>query len=216
MIYSQYELPQGGTLYIAKVSALYTPGLSEYRREIQGLLDHIAPRGSWFLEHFSSGAPYLVSARGEALTDHPISISHSGAYVALAIRHTGLKERSHFGIDLQIANDKLASIAPRFMFPSEHEHYELLLRSSKQDALEWLYTAWGLKEAAYKAYPLSVQRNLASNFIISPHNSASGEDYTVCVDCGGGHTSTLTCYRLCSILDSPYHLTYVSAGALNL
>ena len=108
------------------------------------------------------------------------------------------------------------------MSPAELAHYyQLLAAEEPQAAREWLYTVWGLKEAAYKAYPPKVQRHLATNYIVSPHDayvsasqrSDKGSDsitrYTICADEGDDRPTFLTGYRLRSITTAPYHLTYV-------
>ena len=115
------------------------------------------------------------------------------------------------------------------MSPTELAHYhQLLAAEESQAAREWLYTVWGLKEAAYKAYPPKVQRHLATNYIVSPHDapvstswsSDKGSDsitrYTICADEGDDRPTLLTGYRLRSITTAPYHLTYVldSGGAV--
>lgn len=222
MIYSQLDLPLGGTLYVAELPSGIVPSLSNYRSLTQQLLDEIAPREtSWRLTHLPTGAPRLDAPD----RDYSISLSHSGSYVALV-----LCEGQHgIGVDLQIASDKLPQIAPRFMSPAELAHYHHLLTAEKsQAAREWLYTVWGLKEAAYKAYPPTVQRHLATNYIVSPHDysvsasrsSDKGSDsitrYTICANEGNDRPTLLTGYRLRSITTAPYHLTYVldSGGAV--
>ena len=207
MNYSQLPLPLGDTLYIAELPPSIAPSLSTYRSLTQQLLDEIAPRESvWRLTHLPSGAPLLVSPDH----DYHISISHSGSYVALV-----LSEGPHgVGVDIQVASDKLPQVAPRFMSPTELAYYRHLTTS---EADEWLYTVWGLKEAAYKAYPIQVKRHLATNYIVSlPEVSRScgvGSEsfarYTVYADEGDDHPTLLTGYRLRSITTAPYHLTYV-------
>ena len=222
MIYSQLDLPQGGTLYVAELPSGIVPSLSNYRSLTQQLLDEIAPREtSWRLTHLPTGAPRLDAPD----RDYSISLSHSGSYVALV-----LCEGQHgIGVDLQIASDKLPQIAPRFMSPAELAHYHHLLTAEEpQAAREWLYTVWGLKEAAYKAYPPKVQRHLTTNYIVSPpdaslsasRSSDEGSDsitrYTIYADEGDDRPTLLTGYRLRSITTAPYHLTYVldSGGAV--
>ena len=215
MIYSQLDLPLGGTLYVAELPSSIVPSLSNYRSLTQQLLDEIAPREtSWRLTHLPTGAPRLDTPD----RDYSISLSHSGSYVALV-----LCEGQHgIGVDLQIASDKLPQIAPRFMSPAELAHYHHLLTAEEsQAAREWLYTVWGLKEAAYKAYPPKVQRHLATNYIVSPpdysvsasRSSDKGGDsitrYTICADEGNDRPTLLTGYLLRSITTAPYHLTYV-------
>lgn len=207
MNYSQLPLPLGDTLYIAELPPSIAPSLSTYRSLTQQLLDEIAPRESvWRVTHLPSGAPRLVSPDH----DYHISISHSGSYVTLV-----LSEGPHgVGVDIQVASDKLPQVAPRFMSPTELAYYRHLTTS---EADEWLYTVWGLKEAAYKAYPLQVNRHLATNYIVSlPEasrscgvESESFARYTVYADEGDDHPTLLTGYRLRSITTAPYHLTYV-------
>lgn len=217
MTYSQLDLPLGGTLYIAELPSDVAPSLSTYRSLTHQLLDEIVPRDTpWDLKHLPSGAPYLISPDH----DYSISISHSGSYVALAI----CEGQYGIGVDLQIASDKLARIAPRFMSPMELTHYEHLVASEELlKAREWLYTVWGLKEAAYKAYPLHVERDLATNYIVSPPEASvfsklySDEGngpivrYTVYADEGDDRPTLLSGYLLRSIATAPYHLTYVQA-----
>ena len=217
MTYSQLDLPLGGTLYIAELPSDVAPSLSTYRSLTHQLLDEIVPRDTpWDLKHLPSGAPYLISPDH----DYSISISHSGSYVALAI----CEGQYGIGVDLQIASDKLARIAPRFMSPMELTHYEHLVASEELlKACEWLYTVWGLKEAAYKAHPLHVERDLATNYIVSsPEASVSSElysdegngpivRYTVYADEGDDRPTLLSGYLLRSIATAPYHLTYVQA-----
>ena len=90
-------------------------------------------------------------------------------------------------------------------------------------ACQWLYTVWGLKEAAYKAHPLQVKRSLATNYIISSQNAGNppntyniyvdegGSSY---VDEGGASPKLLTGYLLRSITTAPYHLTFVQGGSV--
>ena len=222
MTYSQLDLPLGGTLYVAELPSDIVPSLSNYRSLTQQLLDEIAPRKtSWRLTHLPTGAPRLDAPD----RDYSISLSHSGSYVALV-----LCEGQHgIGVDLQIASDKLPQIAPRFMSPAELAHYHHLLTAEESQAVrEWLYTVWGLKEAAYKAYPPTVQRHLATNYIVSPpdysvsasRSSDKGSDsitrYTIYADEGDDRPTLLTGYCLRSITTAPYHLTYVldSGGAV--
>ena len=209
MTYSQLDLPLGGTLYIAELPSDVAPSLSTYRSLTRQLLDEVVPKGTpWQLKHHPSGAPYLIS------------ISHSGSYVALAI----CEGQYGIGVDLQIASDKLARIAPRFMSPMELTHYEHLVASEELlKAREWLYTVWGLKEAAYKAYPLHVERDLATNYIVSPPEASVSSEphgderngsilrYTVYADEGDDRPTLLSGYILRSIATAPYHLTYVQA-----
>lgn len=217
MTYSQLDLPLGGTLYIAELPSDVAPSLSTYRSLTHQLLDEVVPRDTpWELKHLPSGAPYLISPDH----DYSISISHSGSYVALAI----CEGQYGIGVDLQIASDKLARIAPRFMSPMELTHYEHLVASEElPKACEWLYTVWGLKEAAYKAYPLHVERDLATNYIVSPPEASvfsklySDEGngpivrYTVYADEGDDRPTLLSGDLLRSIATAPYHLTYVQA-----
>lgn len=217
MTYSQLDLPLGGTLYIAELPSDVAPSLSTYRSLTHQLLDEVVPRDTpWELKHLPSGAPYLISPDH----DYSISISHSGSYMALAI----CEGQYGIGVDLQIASDKLARIAPRFMSPMELTHYEHLVASEELlKAREWLYTVWGFKEAAYKAYPLHVERDLATNYIVSsPEASVSSElysdegngpivRYTVYADEGDDRPTLLSGYILRSIATAPYHLTYVQA-----
>ncbi|MDD6928270.1 MAG: 4'-phosphopantetheinyl transferase superfamily protein [Porphyromonas sp.] len=215
MTYSQLDLPLGGRLYVAELPFGIAPSLSNYRSLTQQLLDEIAPREtSWRLTHLPTGAPHLDAPD----LDYSISLSHSGSYVGLV-----LCEGQHgIGVDLQIASDKLPRIAPRFMSPAELAHYHQLLAAEEpQAAREWLYTVWGLKEAAYKAYPPKVQRHLATNYIVSPpdaslsasRSSDKGSDsitrYSICADEGDDRPTLLTGYLLRSITTAPYHLTYV-------
>lgn len=211
MNYSQLPLPLGDTLYIAELPASIAPSLSTYRSLTQQLLDEIAPRDAiWQLTHLPSGAPRLVSPDH----DYHISISHSGSYVALI-----LSEGAHgVGVDIQVASAKLPQVATRFMSPTELAYYRHLTTS---EANEWLYTVWGLKEAAYKAYPLQVKRHLATNYIVSPPEAtlSCGVEsepfarYTVSADEGNDRPTLLTGYLLRSITTAPYHLTYVQAVA---
>lgn len=210
MNYSQLPLPLGDTLYIAELPPSIAPSLSTYRLLTQQLLDEIAPRESaWRLTHLPSGAPRLVSS----YHDYHISISHSGSYVALVLS----EGQYGVGVDIQVASDKLRQVAPRFMSPTELAYYRDLTTS---EANEWLYTVWGLKEAAYKAYPLQVKRHLATNYTVSlPEASLScGVEsepfarYTVYADEGDDRPTLLTGYLLRSITTAPYHLTYVQAG----
>lgn len=215
MTYSQLDLPLGGALYVAELPSGIAPSLSNYRRLTQQLLNEIAPRETvWRLMHLPTGAPRLVSPD----RDYSISISHSGSYVALVICE-GLHG---IGVDLQIASDKLPQIAPRFMSPAELTHYHHLLAPEEPlVACEWLYTVWGLKEAAYKAYPPKVKRHLATNYIVSPpegsvsaslYSDERGDSiarYTIYADDGGDRPTLLTGYLLRSITTAPYHLTYV-------
>lgn len=207
MNYSQLPLPLGDTLYIAELPPSIAPSLSTYRSLTQQLLDEIAPRESvWRLTHLPSGAPRLISPNH----DYRISISHSGSYVALVLS----EGQYGVGVDIQVASDKLPQVAPRFMSSTELAYYRHLTTS---EADEWLYTVWGLKEAAYKAYPLQVNRHLATNYIVSlPEasrscgvESESFARYTVYADEGDDHPTLLTGYRLRSITTAPYHLTYV-------
>ena len=210
MNYSQLPLPLGDILYIAELPASIAPSLPTYRSLTQQLLDEIAPRESvWQLTHLPSGAPRLVAPDH----DYHISISHSGGYVALV-----LSEGAHgVGVDIQVASDKLPQVAPRFMSPTELAYYQDLTTS---EANEWLYTVWGLKEAAYKAYPLQVKRHLATNYTISLSEaslscgveSETFARYTVSADEGDDRPTLLTGYLLRSITTAPYHLTYVQAG----
>ena len=191
------------------------PSLSIYRSLTRQLLDEVVPKGTlWQLKHHPSGAPYLISPDH----DYSISISHSGSYVALAI----CGGQYGIGVDLQIASDKLARIAPRFMSPMELTHYEHLVVSEELlKAREWLYTVWGLKEAAYKAYPLHVERDLATNYIVSPPEASVSSElygdegngsivhYTIYADEGDDRPTLLSGYLLRSIATAPYHLTYV-------
>ena len=173
--------------------------------------------------HLPTGAPRLVSPD----RDYTISISHSGSYVALVL----CEGQCSIGVDLQIASDKLPQIAPRFMSPAELAHYHHLLAAEEpQVAREWLYTVWGLKEAAYKAYPPKVKRHLATNYIISlpessvsasPYSDEGGDSiarYTIYADEGDAPPTLLTGYLLRSITTAPYHLTYVldAGGAVLL
>ena len=210
MNYSQLPLPLGDTLYIAELPPSIAPSLSTYRSLTQQLLDEIAPRESaWRLTHLPSGAPRLVSSDH----DYRISISHSGSYVALVLS----EGQYGVGVDIQVASDKLPQVAPRFMSPTELAYYRHLTTG---EADEWLYTVWGLKEAAYKAYPLQVKRHLATNYTVSlPEASLScGVEsepfarYTVYADEGDDRPTLLTGYLLRSITTAPYHLTYVQAG----
>ena len=217
MTYSQLDLPLGGTLYIAELPSDVAPSLSTYRSLTHQLLDEVVPRDTpWELKHLPSGAPYLISPDH----DYSISISHSGSYVALAF----CEGQYGIGVDLQIASDKLARIAPRFMSPMELTHYEHLVASEELlKAREWLYTVWGLKEAAYKAYPLHVERDLATNYIVSPPKASVSSElysdegngpivrYTVYADEGDDRPTLLSGYLLRSIATAPYHLTYVQA-----
>lgn len=217
MTYSQLDLPLGGTLYIAELPSDVAPSLSTYRSLTRQLLDEVVPKGTlWQLKHHPSGAPYLISPDH----DYSISISHSGSYVALAI----CEGQYGIGVDLQIASDKLARIAPRFMSPMELTHYEHLVASEELlKAREWLYTVWGLKEAAYKAHPLHVERDLATNYIVSPPEASVSSEphgderngsilrYTVYADEGDDRPTLLSGYILRSIATAPYHLTYVQA-----
>lgn len=217
MTYSQLDLPLGGTLYIAELPSDVAPSLSIYRLLTHQLLDEVVPKGTlWQLKHHPSGAPNLISPDH----DYSISISHSGSYVALAI----CEGQYGIGVDLQIASDKLARIAPRFMSPMELTQYEHLVASEELlKAREWLYTVWGLKEAAYKAYPLHVERDLATNYIVSPPEASVSSGlysdegngsifrYTVCADEGDDRPILLSGYLLRSIATAPYHLTYVQA-----
>lgn len=219
MTYSQLDLPLGGTLYVAELPSGIVPSLSNYRSLTQQLLDEIAPREtSWQLTHLPTGAPRLDAPD----RDYSISLSHSGSYVALVL----CKGQHGIGVDLQIASDKLPQIAPRFMSPAELAHYHHLLTAEEsQAAREWLYTVWGLKEAAYKAYPPTVQRHLATNYIVSPpdysvsasRSSDKGSDsitrYTIYADEGDDRPTLLTGYLLRSITTAPYHLTYVETIA---
>lgn len=209
MNYSQLPLPLGDTLYIAELPPSIAPSLSTYRSLTQQLLDEIAPRESvWRLTHLPSGAPRLISPNH----DYRISISHSGSYVALVLS----EGQYGVGVDIQVASDKLPQVAPRFMSPTELAYYRHLTTS---EADEWLYTVWGLKEAAYKAYPIQVKRHLATNYTVSlPEASRScgvGSEsfarYTVYADEGDDHPTLLTGYRLRSITTAPYHLTCVQA-----
>lgn len=216
MTYSQLDLPRGGSLYITELSSALTPSLSTYRSLTQALLHEVAPRGTaWQIAHDDSGAPFLISANGAPLEGYSISVSHSGAFVALAIRQLTVKHPQRIGIDLQVASDKLALVASRFMSPLELDYYQRLTESADDpSAREWLYTVWGLKEAAYKAYPLRVKRCLATNFIIVPPQAdASNICYRIYADDGGDVPSLLEGYQLHSILDSPYHLTFVSRSS---
>ena len=210
MNYSQLPLPLGDTLYIAELPPSIAPSLSTYRSLTQQLLDEIAPRESaWRLTHLPSGAPRLVSSDH----DYRISISHSGSYVALVLS----EGQYGVGVDIQVASDKLPQVAPRFMSPTELAYYRHLTTG---EADEWLYTVWGLKEAAYKAYPLQVKRHLATNCTVSPPeaslscgvSSDSFARYTVYADEGDDRPTLLTGYLLRSITTAPYHLTYVQAG----
>lgn len=217
MTYSQLDLPLGGTLYIAELPSDVAPSLSTYRSLTRQLLDEVVPKGTpWQLKHHPSGAPYLISPDH----DYSISISHSGSYVALAI----CEGQYGIGVDLQIASDKLARIASRFMSPMELTHYEHLVASEELlKAREWLYTVWGLKEAAYKAYPLHVERDLGTNYIVSPPEASVSSEphgdegngpivrYTVYADEGDDRPTLLSGYLLRSIATAPYHLTYVQA-----
>ena len=207
MNYSQLPLPLGDTLCIAELPPSIAPSLSTYRSLTQQLLDEIAPRESvWRLTHLPSGAPRLVSPDH----DYRISISHSGSYVALVLS----EGQYGVGVDIQVASDKLPQVAPRFMSSTELAYYRHLTTS---EADEWLYTVWGLKEAAYKAYPIQVKRHLATNYTVSPPEasrscnvgSESFARYTVYADEGDDHPTLLTGYRLRSITTAPYHLTYV-------
>ena len=210
MNYSQLPLPLGDTLYIAELPPSIAPSLSTYRSLTQQLLNEIAPRESvWRLTHLPSGAPRLVSSDH----DYRISISHSGSYVALVLS----EGQYGVGVDIQVASDKLPQVAPRFMSPTELAYYRHLTTS---EADEWLYTVWGLKEAAYKAYPLQVKRHLATNYTVSPPEASLSCDvssdsfarYTVSADEGDDRPALLTGYLLRSITTAPYHLTYVQAG----
>ncbi|WP_297124434.1 4'-phosphopantetheinyl transferase superfamily protein [uncultured Porphyromonas sp.] len=215
MTYSQLDLPLRGTLYIAELPSGIAPSLSNYRSLTQQLLDEIAPgETAWQLMHLPTGAPHLVSPD----RDYTISISHSGSYVALVL----CEGQCSIGVDLQIASDKLPQIAPRFMSPAELAHYHHLLAAEEPQAdREWLYTVWGLKEAAYKAYPPKVKRHLATNYIISPpegsvsaslYSDEGGDSiarYTIYADEGDAPPTLLTGYLLHSITTAPYHLTYV-------
>lgn len=211
MNYSQLPLPLGDTLYIAELTPSIAPSLSTYRSLTQQLLDEIAPRESaWRLTHLPSGAPRLVSSDH----DYRISISHSGSYVALVLS----EGQYGVGVDIQVASDKLPQVAPRFMSPTELAYYRDLTTS---EANEWLYTVWGLKEAAYKAYPLQVKRHLATNYTVSPLEASLSwgvcsepfARYTVYADEGDDRPTLLTGYLLRSITTAPYHLTYVQTGA---
>ena len=191
-----------------------TEAESRKQRSDSPLCNSLPRETAWRLTHLPTGAPRLDAPD----RDYSISLSHSGSYVALV-----LCEGQHgIGVDLQIASDKLPQIAPRFMSPAELAHYhQLLAAEESQAAREWLYTVWGLKEAAYKAYPPKVQRHLATNYIVSPHDapvstswsSDKGSDsitrYTICADEGDDRPTLLTGYRLRSITTAPYHLTYV-------
>ena len=217
MTYSQLDLPLGGTLYIAELPPDVAPSLSTYRSLTRQLLDEVVPKGTlWQLKHHPSGAPYLISPDH----DYSISISHSGSYVALAF----CEGQYGIGVDLQIASDKLARIAPRFMSPMELTHYEhLVAREELLKARKWLYTVWGLKEATYKAHPLHVERDLATNYIVSPPEASVSSEpysdggngpilrYTVYADEGDDRPTLLSGYILRSIATAPYHLTYVQA-----
>ena len=211
MNYSQLPLPLEDTLYIAELPPSIAPSLSTYRSLTQQLLDEIAPRESvWRLTHLPSGAPRLVSSDH----DYRISISHSGSYVALALS----EGQYGVGVDIQVASDKLRQVAPRFMSPTELAYYRDLTTSEPD---EWLYTVWGLKEAAYKAYPLQVKRHLATNYTVSPPEASLScgvcsepfARYTVYADEGDDRPTLLTGYLLRSITTAPYHLTYVQTGA---
>ena len=110
------------------------------------------------------------------------------------------------------------------MSPMELTHYEHLVASEELlKAREWLYTVWGFKEAAYKAHPLHVERDLATNYIVSPPEASVSSEpysdggngpilrYTVYADEGDDRPTLLSGYILRSIATAPYHLTYVQA-----
>lgn len=223
MTYTELDLPLGGSLYIASSPQRGAWSLADYRMSVKALLEEISrATGCDYgrLAHYDSGAPYLVKSDGKPLEKLQVSISHSGGYVALAIAEGPYG----IGVDLQVASDKLPQIAPRFMSSSELNYYHCLIAAEEQSmACQWLYTVWGLKEAAYKAHPLQVKRSLATNYIISSQNAGNptntyniyvdegGSSY---VDEGGASPTLLTGYLLRSITTAPYHLTFVQGGSV--
>ncbi|MFK8102731.1 MAG: 4'-phosphopantetheinyl transferase superfamily protein [Saprospiraceae bacterium] len=89
-------------------------------------------RGACLKDEF--GKPYLLDSLFE------ISISHSGAYVAvIAAPHA-------VGVDVQKVVGKIERIAHKYMRTEELASLETSTR------LDHLHVYWGLKESLYKAY----------------------------------------------------------------
>ncbi len=71
-----------------------------------------------------------------------ISVSHSDRWTGLAVGS------SDIGFDLQTYSQKILKIAKRFLHPEELQY----LQSIGHFEINWLTSAWAIKEAVYKAY----------------------------------------------------------------
>lgn len=78
--------------------------------------------------------PYL------SIPPHFVGISHTEQYAAVAIAHQNI------GIDVQMLDEKLYKVAPRFMNAAELEAV------TDTHRLEYLAVMWSAKEALYKMY----------------------------------------------------------------
>lgn len=81
------------------------------------------------------GKPYLKNS------DAYISISHSELWCAAMISD------SPCGVDIQVYNDTVRRIAPRFLTAEEQE-----IAAGSQHPVSGLHVLWGAKECLYKAY----------------------------------------------------------------
>lgn len=81
------------------------------------------------------GKPFLKQKESH------ISISHSHDYTAI------ISSPCIVGIDIQLAIEKITSIAPKFLNEMETDY-----TNKESDLLPYLHTIWGAKESIYKAY----------------------------------------------------------------
>lgn len=204
-------LPRHATLYVAQCRHTGATQQSSYAEGVQMIVDGLSPDGSsWSVKHRSSGAPYLYDARIAEELPYPISISHSGDYVALAV---GQADEGSIGIDLQIDSDKLAKVASRYLGDSEWRYYEELQEQKASDAArQWLLVTWSLKEAAFKTFPPQVDRRLSTNYQIIPQDRTTGAGvltpYRLIAEEPGGNERELEGYYLFD-QERNYALAYV-------
>jgi 4'-phosphopantetheinyl transferase len=101
---------------------------------VRAALRKINPLSNPDITYNENGKPFLVD-------DRPLSISHSGPFVALMTGHT-----SALGIDIEEIHPRIERLALKFVNAEESIFIDQINRQHK------LHVLWGAKEVLFKIY----------------------------------------------------------------
>lgn len=93
------------------------------------------------LENENGNIIYNANGRPELVGQKPISISHSGQYIAVMIA-----EQSRIGIDIEEIHPRIERLARKFVNDEENAFI------GQDHRIEMIHVIWGAKEVLYKIH----------------------------------------------------------------